>query len=72
MLARGRPSCAWARTLSWVWERASGPSMSGSTVGLRLYGEERDTRGIPLIEATNRLVQMAAKPGGSGSPAAHV
>ena len=46
--------------------------VSGSTVGLRLYGEERDTRGIPLIEATNRLVQMAAKPGGSGSPAAHV
>jgi threonyl-tRNA synthetase len=38
--------------------------VSGSTVGLRLYGEERDTRGVPLIEATNRLIQMAAKPGG--------
>jgi len=36
----------------------------GSTVGLRLYGEERDTRGVPLIEATNRLATMAAKPGG--------
>jgi threonyl-tRNA synthetase len=38
--------------------------VSGSTVGLRLYGEERDTRGVPLIEATNRLVQMAVIPGG--------
>ena len=38
--------------------------VSGSTVGLRLYGEERDTRGVPLIEATNRLVDMAVKPGG--------
>jgi hypothetical protein len=36
--------------------------VSGSTVGLRLYGEERDTRGVPLIEATNRLVEMAKKP----------
>jgi len=32
------------------------------TVGLRLYGEERDTRGIPLVEATNRLVEMARGP----------
>jgi threonyl-tRNA synthetase len=38
--------------------------VSGSTVGLRLYGEERDTRGVPLIEATNRLAEMAMKPGG--------
>jgi threonyl-tRNA synthetase len=37
--------------------------VAGSTVGLRLYGEERDTRGVPLIEATNRLVQMAKVPG---------
>ena len=37
--------------------------VAGSTVGLRLYGEERDTRGVPLIEATNRLVQMAKSPG---------
>ena len=40
--------------------------VSGATVGLRLYGEERDTRGVPLIEATNRLATMAkAPPGGS-------
>lgn len=32
------------------------------TVGLRLYGEDRDTRGVDLIEATNRLVEMARKP----------
>ncbi len=32
------------------------------TVGLRLYGEDRDTRGVPLIEATNRLAEMARKP----------
>lgn len=32
------------------------------TVGLRLYGEERDTRGVPLVEATNRLVEMARGP----------
>ena len=37
--------------------------MTASTVGLRLYGEEKDTRGVPLIEATNRLVQMAKVPG---------
>jgi hypothetical protein len=30
---------------------------------LRMYGEEKDTRGVPLIEATNRLVQMAKVPG---------
>ena len=33
-----------------------------STVGLRLYGEERDTRGVPLIEATNLLAEMAKRP----------
>ena len=32
------------------------------TVGLRLYGEERDTRGVPLIEATNRLVELSRPP----------
>ena len=37
--------------------------VANSTVGLRLYGEERDTRGVPLIEATNRLVEMAKVPG---------
>jgi threonyl-tRNA synthetase len=37
--------------------------VENSTVGLRLYGEEKDTRGVPLIEATNRLVQMAKEPG---------
>lgn len=33
-----------------------------STVGLRLYGEDRDTRGVPLIEATTRLAEMAQRP----------
>jgi threonyl-tRNA synthetase len=37
--------------------------VANSTVGLRLYGEDRDTRGVPLIEATNRLVEMAKVPG---------
>ncbi|HZD22998.1 MAG TPA: threonine--tRNA ligase, partial [Acidimicrobiia bacterium] len=36
--------------------------VDNSTVGLRLYGEDRDTRGVPLIEATNRLVEMAQRP----------
>ena len=36
--------------------------VDNSTVGLRMYGEERDTRGVPLIEATNRLAEMAEKP----------
>jgi threonyl-tRNA synthetase len=36
--------------------------VASSTVGLRLYGEERDTRGVPLIEATNKLVEMARVP----------
>ena len=36
--------------------------VANGTVGLRLYGEERDTRGVPLIEATNRLTEMAQHP----------
>ncbi|MGH3649223.1 MAG: threonine--tRNA ligase [Acidimicrobiia bacterium] len=36
--------------------------VDNSTVGLRLYGEDRDTRGVPLIEAANRLVEMAQRP----------
>ncbi len=36
---------------------------SNGTVGLRLYGEDRDTRGVPLIEAANRLREMAKGPG---------
>ena len=35
-----------------------------ATVGLRLYGEERDTRGVPLIDATNQLREMAQAPSG--------
>ncbi|MGH8913869.1 MAG: threonine--tRNA ligase [Acidimicrobiia bacterium] len=37
--------------------------MAHSTVGLRFYGEDKDTRGVPVIEATNRLVEMAKEPG---------
>jgi threonyl-tRNA synthetase len=36
--------------------------MANATVGLRLYGEDTDTRGIPLVEATNKLVAMARAP----------
>ncbi len=36
--------------------------VENTTVGLRLYGEDRDTRGVPLIEATNRLANMARQP----------
>ena len=36
--------------------------VANSTVGLRLYGEDRDKRGVPVIEATNRLVDMARHP----------
>ncbi len=36
--------------------------VESSTVGLRLYGEETDTRDVPVIEATNRLVEMARHP----------
>jgi threonyl-tRNA synthetase len=37
--------------------------VADGTVGLRLYGEERDTRGVSLIDATNQLVELAARPG---------
>lgn len=36
--------------------------VENTTVGLRLYGEDRDTRGVPLIEASNRLSDMAQRP----------
>jgi threonyl-tRNA synthetase len=36
--------------------------VESSTVGLRLYGEDTDTRGVPVVEATNRLVEMAERP----------
>ena len=36
--------------------------VANSTVGLRLYGEDKDTRGVPLIEVTNRLTDMARPP----------
>jgi threonyl-tRNA synthetase len=36
--------------------------VANATVGLRLYGEDRDTRGVPLVEATNTLVDMARTP----------
>ncbi|REK39782.1 MAG: threonine--tRNA ligase [Actinobacteria bacterium] len=32
------------------------------TVGLRMYGEDRDTRGVPLTEAVDRLAEMAEAP----------
>jgi threonyl-tRNA synthetase len=36
--------------------------VANSTVGLRLYGEDRDDRDLPLVEATNRLVGLARRP----------
>ncbi|HEX6298850.1 MAG TPA: threonine--tRNA ligase [Acidimicrobiia bacterium] len=36
--------------------------VENTTVGLRLYGEDRDTRGVPLIEASNRLAELAQRP----------
>ena len=36
--------------------------VENATVGLRLYGEERDTRGVPLDEAASRLSAMAEEP----------
>jgi threonyl-tRNA synthetase len=36
--------------------------IENNTVGLRMYGEDRDTRGVPLIEASNRLSEMARRP----------
>ena len=36
--------------------------VEAETVGLRLYGEEKDTRGVPLAEAVSQLTEMAAEP----------
>jgi threonyl-tRNA synthetase len=36
--------------------------VANSTAGLRLYGEDRDDRDLPLVEATNRLVGLARRP----------
>jgi threonyl-tRNA synthetase len=36
--------------------------VEAETVGLRLYGEEKDTRGVPLTEAVSRLTEMATEP----------
>jgi threonyl-tRNA synthetase len=36
--------------------------VANSTVGLRLYGEDKDTRGVPLTEVTERLTEMARPP----------
>ena len=36
--------------------------VENSTVGLRLYGEDRDTRGVALFESVERLTQMARTP----------
>jgi len=36
--------------------------IANTTVGLRLYGEDRDTRGVPLVEATTKLFDMARTP----------
>ena len=36
--------------------------VENTTVGLRLYGEDHDTRGVPLSEARNRLTELAQKP----------
>ena len=36
--------------------------LAQGTVGMRMYGEDRDTRGVALIEATNRLADMARPP----------
>ncbi|MEX2134995.1 MAG: threonine--tRNA ligase [Acidimicrobiia bacterium] len=36
--------------------------VEAETVGLRLYGEAKDTRGVPLAEVVSRLTTMAAEP----------
>jgi threonyl-tRNA synthetase len=36
--------------------------VEAETVGLRLYGEDKDTRGVPADEAVSRLTEMAEKP----------
>ena len=37
--------------------------VENETVGLRLYGEDRDTRNIPIEQAVDSLVDSARKPG---------
>ncbi len=37
--------------------------VENATVGLRLYGEERDTREVSVIDATNQLVDLTGRPG---------
>jgi threonyl-tRNA synthetase len=36
--------------------------VDNETVGIRLYGEDSDTRGVPLAEVTRRLTEMARAP----------
>jgi len=36
--------------------------VDAGTVGLRLYGEDKDTRGVPVGDAVSRLTEMAEKP----------
>jgi threonyl-tRNA synthetase len=36
--------------------------IESKTVGFRLYGEDKDTRGVPLDEARDRLVDLAKSP----------
>ncbi len=37
--------------------------VENDTVGLRLYGEDADTRGVPMAEARSKLVEIAEEPG---------
>ncbi|HEY5890090.1 MAG TPA: threonine--tRNA ligase [Acidimicrobiia bacterium] len=36
--------------------------VENDTVGLRLYGEDADTRGVPMAEARSKLVEIAEEP----------
>ena len=36
--------------------------VENTTVGFRLYGEDRDSRGVPLDEARDRLMELAESP----------
>ena len=36
--------------------------VTNSTVGLRFYGEDRDTRGVPVADAVSRLTEMGRRP----------
>jgi threonyl-tRNA synthetase len=36
--------------------------VENQTVGLRLYGEDRDTRGVPIGDARSSLIDAAAEP----------